>query len=58
MCIAGLVADPLLVDRLAESRQDAEDVGSRASMRMAEPTASMTSIDSVERSSQGRALKA
>ena len=50
-----LVGDPLLVDVLVQARDDAHDLGGRASTRMLQPTASSTSIDSVLRSSHERA---
>jgi hypothetical protein len=43
---------------LVDARQDAHHLAPRASTRMLEPTASITSMDSVFVSSHGRALKA
>ena len=55
---AGPVADPFLVDVFMQARQHSHDFAAPESTRILLPTASMTSIDSVLRSSQDRALKA
>ena len=54
-----LVGNPFLVDRVVDARQDAHDLAAaRVDSDREQPSASITSINSVLAYSQGRAWKA